>query len=89
MLLETHKTNAYVVERPSETKMVYQTPWYHDGGVFGGLVEFAFKVPKEMPNFVRPTPPSTQPAASATSSPTPIDPALAMPVFYTLAKLTN
>ena len=91
-MLETHKTNAYAIESPNETKMVYQTPWYHDGGAFGGLVEITMIVPKEMPHFVRSAPaPPAEPSAEKPeqSSITTVDPALAMPVFYTLEKLTS
>ena len=51
-LLETQKVNCYTIEKNGIKKMIYQTPWY-DNGEFGGLVEFSFEIPFELPHFIR------------------------------------
>ena len=51
-LYEGQKTNAYTIEKNGIKKLVYQTPWY-DNGVFGGLIEFSFEIPFDMPHYVR------------------------------------
>lgn len=51
-LIEQKETNAYTIEKNGVKKIIYQTPWYKDG-VVGGLVEFSFVIPMEMPHHVR------------------------------------
>lgn len=51
-LMTNKETNAYTIEKGDVKKIIYQTPWYKDG-VVGGLVEFSFVIPKEMPHHIR------------------------------------
>jgi transcriptional regulator with PAS, ATPase and Fis domain len=51
-LIANAETNAYTIEKGDVKKIIYQTPWYKDGQV-GGLVEFSFEIPFEMPNHIR------------------------------------
>ena len=56
--MKTHGTNAYTIEKAGVKKLIYQAPWFHDGGVFGGLVELSMVIPMEMPHFIRTPPPA-------------------------------
>lgn len=51
-LVEEGDSNAYTIEKNGVKKIIYQTPWYNDGTV-GGLVEFSFEIPFDMPHHVR------------------------------------
>lgn len=51
-LYESHKTNAYTIEKAGQKKLIYQTPWF-DNGEFMGYVEFSLVLPEEMPHQVR------------------------------------
>lgn len=51
-LLETQQKNVYTIEKKGVKKLIYQSPWYHDGK-FAGLIELALEIPFEMPHFVR------------------------------------
>jgi len=44
--------NVYTTEKKGIKKLVYQCHWQKDGRT-GGLVEFSFKLPNRVPNFVR------------------------------------
>jgi DUF438 domain-containing protein len=46
------RPNVYTIERKGTKKMVYHCPWKKRGRV-GGLVEFSFELPSDIPNFVR------------------------------------
>ena len=50
--MQTGQTNVYTIEKKGVKKLIYQTPWYHDGA-FAGLVELGLEIPAEMPHFVR------------------------------------
>jgi transcriptional regulator with PAS, ATPase and Fis domain len=52
VLMESHQTNSYTIEKNGVKKMIYQTPWF-EGGEFRGLIEFSFVIPVDMPHFVR------------------------------------
>jgi len=51
-ILSEKRTNVYTIEKNGVKKLIYQTPWYHDG-VFAGLVELSLPLPLEMPHFIR------------------------------------
>jgi transcriptional regulator with PAS, ATPase and Fis domain len=51
-LLENHQTNTYTIEKNGIRKMIYQAPWYIKG-TFAGMVEISFRLPQEVPHFVR------------------------------------
>jgi len=51
-LMETQQTNVYTIEKNGVRKLIYQAPWFQDGG-YAGLVELALEIPAVMPHFVR------------------------------------
>jgi transcriptional regulator with PAS, ATPase and Fis domain len=51
-LLATGNANVYTIEKHGVKKLIYQTPWYRDGG-YAGIVELALEIPAAMPHFVR------------------------------------
>lgn len=57
-LLAEQKLNAYTIEKTlpdggKVKKLIYQTPWFKEGGAFGGLIEYSIEIPFDMPHFVR------------------------------------
>lgn len=51
-MLATGVSNAYTISKSGQRKMIYQTPWRHEGRV-AGLVEISMVIPEELPHFVR------------------------------------
>ena len=51
-MLREQTSNCYTIEKNSVKKLIYQTPWFHEGR-FAGLIEFSFEVPELLPHFVR------------------------------------
>jgi len=51
-LLDLFLTDAATIEKRGQKKLIYQAPWYQDGQ-YGGFIELALEVPREMPHFVR------------------------------------
>jgi hypothetical protein len=51
-LLESGESNTYTIEKNGIRKLIHQSPWYSNGQR-GGIVELAFEIPLEMPNFNR------------------------------------
>jgi transcriptional regulator with PAS, ATPase and Fis domain len=51
-LLEHPRQNVYTIEKGGVKKLIYQSPWYHDGGC-AGFVELSLEIPAEMPHFIR------------------------------------
>jgi len=51
-LLQENKTNVYTIEKNGVKKLIYQSPWYENGGL-KGLVELSFEIPFDMPHFIR------------------------------------
>ena len=51
-MMETDTINAYTITKNGQRKMIYQTPWKHDGKV-AGMVEFSMVIPEEMPHYQR------------------------------------
>lgn len=52
-LLTDKATNVYTIEKKGVKKLIYQTPWYNEQKELGGLIEFSFAVPFEMPHHKR------------------------------------
>lgn len=51
-LLMNQQENVYTIEKRGAKKLIYQTPWFHEGQ-FSGLVELSLVIPFEMPHFIR------------------------------------
>jgi hypothetical protein len=51
-LLAVHTPNIYTIEKNGIKKLIYQSPWYKDGG-YAGFVELSLEIPFEMPHFIR------------------------------------
>ena len=51
-LMEKQQANIYTIEKQGKKKLIYQSPWYHQGE-YAGFVEFSFEVPFDMPHFIR------------------------------------
>ena len=51
-LMGKQESNAYTVEKKGVKKLIYQTPWYENGG-YMGFVEISIEIPKEMPHYKR------------------------------------
>ena len=51
-IMDKRKTNVYTIEKAGIRKLIYQAPWYKEGG-YAGVVELAIEIPFEMPHFVR------------------------------------
>lgn len=51
-LFETHRVNAYTIEKEGLWKLVYQCPWFR-GGEFAGYVELSLPIPAELPHHRR------------------------------------
>jgi transcriptional regulator with PAS, ATPase and Fis domain len=51
-LLEKRQVNVYSIEKNGVKKLIYQSPWYHDGE-YAGFVEISLEVPFEIPHFIR------------------------------------
>jgi hypothetical protein len=53
-LLKSGASNVYTIEKGGNRKMIYQSPWYHNG-TFAGFVELSLPIPDEIPHFNRDT----------------------------------
>lgn len=51
-MLEAGQANIYTIEKKGKKKLIYQSPWYAEGG-YAGFVELALEIPEAMPHFVR------------------------------------
>jgi hypothetical protein len=51
-ILQDEKANIYSIEQKGVHKMIYQAPWYRDGGL-AGILEIVFEIPNPLPHFVR------------------------------------
>ncbi len=45
--------NCYTIEKNGLKKLIFQTPWKNEQGEIGGLIEYSFVIPFEMPHYVR------------------------------------
>ena len=52
-MLTEGTTNCYTIDKNGVRKLIYQTPWRHEDGSIGGLVEISIVLPEQMPNYVR------------------------------------
>ena len=52
-MLTEGTTNCYTINKNGVRKLIYQTPWRHEDGSIGGLVEISIVLPEQMPNYVR------------------------------------
>jgi hypothetical protein len=50
--LNSPTPNTYTIEKDGCQRIIHQVPWYSQG-MFAGVVELAFELPPEVPNFVR------------------------------------
>ena len=51
-LMQEQKRNIYTIEKNGIKKLIYQSPWYHEGQ-YAGFVEISIEIPLELPHFVR------------------------------------
>jgi PAS domain-containing protein len=51
-MFETQRINAYTIEKEGHWKLIYQCPWYLEGG-FAGYVEISLPIPAELPHHKR------------------------------------
>ena len=51
-LLADREKNVYSIEKNGIKKLIYQSPWFKDGG-YAGIVEISLEIPFEMPHFLR------------------------------------
>lgn len=51
-MLATGESNAYTISKLGQRKMIYQTPWRHDGKI-AGMVEISMVIPEDMPHYIR------------------------------------
>ena len=52
-MLKNHNVNVYSIEKNGIKKLIYQMPWYHEDGNFGGYIELSMEIPFELPHYVR------------------------------------
>lgn len=52
-LYDSEKPNSYTIRKSGQKKVIHQFPWRKADGTFGGIVEFSFPIPDEMPHFDR------------------------------------
>jgi len=51
-LLAGREKNVYTIEKNGVKKLIYQSPWYHNG-IYSGFVEISLEIPFDMPHFIR------------------------------------
>ena len=51
-LLAKREKNVYTIEKNGVKKLIYQSPWYHNG-IYSGFVEISLEIPFDMPHFIR------------------------------------
>ena len=51
-LLAAREKNVYTIEKNGVKKLIYQSPWYHNG-TYAGFVELSLEIPFELPHFIR------------------------------------
>ena len=52
-LLAVRAKNVYTIEKNGVKKLIYQSPWYKEGGIYAGFVELSLEIPLELPHFIR------------------------------------
>ena len=51
-MLATGESNSYTISRGGLRKMIYQSPWRHNG-IIAGMVEISMVIPEELPHYIR------------------------------------
>jgi hypothetical protein len=51
-MLEKQVANSYFNTENGEKRFFFQSPWYKEGQ-YAGFVEISFRVPEEIPHFIR------------------------------------
>jgi PAS domain-containing protein len=51
-MLKAQLSNSYFNSENGEKRFFYQSPWYVEGH-YAGFVEISFKVPEQIPHFIR------------------------------------
>jgi transcriptional regulator with PAS, ATPase and Fis domain len=51
-LMKKRQTNVYTIEKNKARKLIYQTPWYHEGR-YGGFMELSIVIPDALAHFKR------------------------------------
>ncbi len=51
-MMDSKRPNVYTIKKNGKRKLVFQTPWFEDGG-YAGFVELVLEVPWDMPHFDR------------------------------------
>lgn len=51
-LLAAKQKNVYTIEKKGIKKLIFQSPWYVDGG-YAGFVELSLEIPFELEHFIR------------------------------------
>ncbi|HEX7541933.1 MAG TPA: hypothetical protein VF352_07365 [Anaerolineales bacterium] len=51
-MLEKQTANSYFNTENGEKRFFFQSPWYKEGH-YAGFVEISFRVPEEIPHFIR------------------------------------
>jgi PAS domain-containing protein len=59
-MLASGKRNVYTIQKAGIRKLIYQTPWYHNG-IYAGFVELSLPIPETLPHFDRDEPISARP----------------------------
>ena len=50
--LATGESNSYTISKGGLRKMIYQSPWRHNG-IIAGMVEISMVIPEELPHYIR------------------------------------
>ena len=51
-MLATGESNSYTISKGGLRKMIYQSPWRHNG-IIAGMVEISMVIPEELPHYIR------------------------------------
>ena len=51
-MLATGESNSYTISKGGLRKMIYQSPWRHNG-IIAGMVEISIVIPEELPHYIR------------------------------------
>ena len=51
-MLATGASNSYTISKGGLRKMIYQSPWRHNG-IIAGMVEISMVIPEELPHYIR------------------------------------
>ncbi len=51
-MLATGESNSYSISKGGLRKMIYQSPWRHNG-IIAGMVEISMVIPEELPHYIR------------------------------------